>query len=261
MTKESAQPLLVIDDVHASVEGKEILKGVSLTINAGEIHAVMGPNGSGKSTLSFCLMGHPKYVLTSGRMLHNGQEMTGLTPDERAKQGIFLAFQYPTAIPGVTISNFLRAALRGVRGGDVPIKEFRQAVKTQLKALGIPESFMNRYVNDGFSGGEKKRLEILQMAILNPSLAVLDETDSGLDIDALKTVAAGINALRSPERGMLIITHYQRLLDYIKPDQVHVMFDGRIVKSGGPELALELESKGYEGFRPAVEPVGATETR
>lgn len=251
--------LLAIEGLHVSVEGKEILKGLTLSVQAGEIHALMGPNGSGKSTLSFCLMGHPKYHITSGTMRYQGQELQSLPTPKRAAAGIFLAFQYPTAIPGVTITNFLRAALRGVRGHDVPVKEFRQTVKTHLKALGIPETFMNRYVNDGFSGGEKKRLEILQLAVLNPTLAVLDETDSGLDIDALKTVAAGINALRSPQRGILLITHYQRLLNYISPTEVHVMVDGRIVRSGGPDLALELEAKGYEGFRPVVEPVGVQE--
>ena len=250
-------PLLVVDNLHVSVEGKEILKGLTLTVNAGEVHTLMGPNGSGKSTLSFCLMGHPKYKVTAGRMLYKGEELASLSPDARAKRGLFLAFQYPTAIPGVTVSNFLRAATRGVRGAAVPIKEFREMVKTQLKALGIPTAFMTRYVNDGFSGGEKKRMEILQMAVLNPSLAVLDETDSGLDIDALKIVANGINALRTPTRGMLLITHYQRLLNYVKPDMVHVLMDGRMVRSGGPELALELESQGYEGFRPAVVPAGA----
>ena len=240
-----------------SVEGKEILKGLNLTVEAGKVHAMMGPNGSGKSTLSFCLMGHPKYTINSGEILYKGANIFDLSVDKRAKQGLFLAFQYPTAIPGVTISNFLRAALRGVRGSEVPVKEFRETVKKHLKFLEIPESFMTRYVNDGFSGGEKKRLEILQMAVLNPALAVLDETDSGLDIDALKTVAQGINTLRSPERGILLITHYQRLLNYIKPDFVHVMVDGRIVRSGSAELALELEAKGYEGFRPAVQSVGA----
>ena len=246
------QPLLVVDNLHVSVEGKEILKGLTLTVNAGEVHALMGPNGSGKSTLSFCLMGHPKYEVTAGTIRYKGIDLLPLSPDERAKQGIFLAFQYPTAIPGVTIANFLRAALRGVRGADVPVKEFRQTVKTQLKSLGIPDAFMNRYVNDGFSGGEKKRIEILQMAVLSPALAVLDETDSGLDIDALKTVANGINALRGPERGILLITHYQRLLNYIKPDAVHVLVDGRVVQSGGAELALQLESAGYERFRHAI---------
>ncbi|MBI3321957.1 MAG: Fe-S cluster assembly ATPase SufC [Candidatus Omnitrophica bacterium] len=257
MTEESNFPLLAIHDLHVAVEGKEILKGLTLTIKLGEVHALMGPNGSGKSTLSSCLMGHPKYLVTQGEIWYQGQEIRALPPNERAAHGIFLAFQYPTAIPGVTITNFLRAALRGVRGRDVPIREFRQAVKSQLKALGIPEAFMNRYINDGFSGGEKKRLEILQMAVLEPTLAILDETDSGLDIDALKTVAAGINTQRSPARGMLLITHYQRLLNYITPDYVHVMVDGRVVRSGGAALAHELEAKGYEGFRAVSETVSA----
>ena len=248
------ESLLVVDNLHVAVDSKEILKGLSLEVRAGEVHAIMGPNGSGKSTLSFCLMGHPKYQMTQGRILYKGQDIAALPPNARAAAGIFLAFQYPTAIPGVTIANFLRAALRGVRGADVPVKEFRETVKTQLKALGIPDAFVNRYVNDGFSGGEKKRLEILQMAVLSPSLAVLDETDSGLDIDAMKTVASGINAQRSGMRGILLITHYQRLLNYVKPDAVHVMVDGRIARSGGPELALELESKGYRGFKPAIAP-------
>ena len=252
------EPLLVVDNLRVSVEGKEILKGLSLTVNVGEVHALMGPNGSGKSTLSFCLMGHPKYQVTSGNMLYKGKDIKMLPPNERASSGMFLAFQYPTAIPGVTIANFLRAALRGVRGQDVPVKEFRQTVKTQLKALGILDSFMNRYVNDGFSGGEKKRLEILQMAVLQPALAVLDETDSGLDIDALKTVAAGINTQRSPSRGILLITHYQRILNYISPDNVHVLVDGRVVRSGGAALAHELEAKGYEGFRIPSEGVLAS---
>ena len=243
--------LLQVEDLHVAVEGKEILKGLNLTLDAGQVHAIMGPNGSGKSTLSFCLMGHPKYEITSGRILYKGQDIKALSPNARAAAGIFLAFQYPIAIPGVTIVNFLRASLRGVRGKDVPIKDFRTAVKTQLKALSIPDSFMNRYVNDGFSGGEKKRLEILHMAVLAPSLAVLDETDSGLDIDALKTVAAGINGQRSPERGILVITHYQRLLDYVTPDVVHVMVNGRVVRTGGAALAHELEAKGYEAFRVA----------
>ena len=247
-------PLLRIEGLHVTVEGKEILKGLDLTVDVGQVHAIMGPNGSGKSTLAFCLMGHPKYEVTAGRVLYQGEELVPLSANERARRGIFLAFQYPTAIPGVTIANFLRAALRGVRGQDVPIKEFRQTVKAHLKTLGIPEGFMHRYVNDGFSGGEKKRLEVLQMAVLAPSLAVLDETDSGLDIDALKTVAGGINILRSSARGMLLITHYQRLLNYITPDRVHVVVEGRIVCSGGPELALELEAKGYEGFRPSPAP-------
>jgi len=252
--------LLVVDDLYVSVEGKEILKGLTLTVKAGEVHALMGPNGSGKSTLSYCLMGHPKYAITSGRIRYQDKDIKDLAPNERAAAGIFLAFQYPTAIPGVTIANFLRAALRGVRGQDVPVREFRQTVKAQLKALGVPDAFMNRYVNDGFSGGEKKRLEILQMAVLQPKLAVLDETDSGLDIDALKTVAEGINSQRSPERGILLITHYQRMLNYIKPDVVHVLVDGKVVRTGGAALAQELEAKGYEGFRVSSDavPVGRT---
>jgi Fe-S cluster assembly ATP-binding protein len=246
------EPLLHVENLHVSVEDKPILKGLTLTVEAGQVHALMGPNGSGKSTLSFCLMGHPRYTVTQGRILFKGQDVTAMTPDQRAKAGIFLAFQYPTAIPGVTIANFLRTSLKGVRQSDVPVREFRQLVKSQLAALGIPDSFMNRYVNDGFSGGEKKRLEILQMAVLQPQLAVLDETDSGLDIDALKVVSHGINSLRSPQRGMLLITHYQRILDYIKPDRVHVMIDGQVVQTGGAELALELERQGYEGFRTAA---------
>ncbi len=246
-------PLLEIKDLHVSVEDKKILKGVDLTINQGEVHAIMGPNGSGKSTLSFCLMGHPRYTITQGTMLYKGQDIQELETNERAAAGMFLAFQYPTAIPGVTVANFLRAAMKGVRGEEVPVREFRNTVKQHLKSLGIKQSFMNRYVNDGFSGGEKKRIEILQMSVLNPALAILDETDSGLDIDALKTVSEGINALRGEERGMLLITHYQRLLNYVSPDFIHVMVDGRIARSGGPELALELESKGYEEFRPATE--------
>lgn len=251
-----SQPLLVIDNLHVTVDGKPILKGVSLALNVGEVHAIMGPNGSGKSTLSFCLMGHPKYAITQGRVLYKGQDIAALSPDARAKAGMFLAFQYPTAIPGVTITNFLRSALKAVRGGEVSVRDFRQLVKTQMKHLGIQDGLMNRYVNDGFSGGEKKRLEILQLAVLQPQLAVLDETDSGLDIDALKVVAEGINAMRTPQRGILLITHYQRLLNYIKPDRVHVMVDGAIAKSGGPELALELEREGYKGFRPAQAPAG-----
>ena len=247
-----SQPLLMVENLHVAVEGKPILKGLTLTLNAGETHAIMGPNGSGKSTLSFCLMGHPKYQITAGQIRYKGEDASSLSPDERAQHGLFLAFQYPTAIPGVTIMNFLRAALRAVRGQDVPVREFRQTVKTHLKALGIPDAFMNRYVNDGFSGGEKKRLEILQLAVLAPALAVLDETDSGLDIDALKAVAAGINALRGAQRGMLVITHYQRLLNYVKPDVVHVLVDGQVVRSGGPELAQELEAKGYESFHPVT---------
>ena len=246
-----ATPLLNIGDLHVTVEGQEILKGVTLMVDRGQVHAIMGPNGSGKSTLSHTLMGHPRYRVTGGRILYRGQDLSGLTPDERARQGIFLAFQYPTAIPGVSVVNFLREALKARFGKDVPVKEFRTRIKEQMALLGIDEAFATRYVNDGFSGGEKKRHEILQMALLQPELAILDETDSGLDIDALKTVAQGINRLRDPQRGILLITHYQRLLDYVQPDVIHVMVAGQIVRSGGKELAQALEAKGYEEFKAA----------
>jgi len=247
MTTQSGQdPLFVIEDLHVSVEGKEILKGVDLSINRGEVHALMGPNGSGKSTLANALMGHPRYQVTQGRVLFKGEDIIGLTPDKRARRGLFLAFQYPTAIPGVTMVNFLRASLKAVRGSDVPVREFRTILKETMDLLKMDESFARRYVNDGFSGGEKKRAEVLQLGILRPELAVMDETDSGLDIDALRTVAEGITALMGPDMGALIITHYQRILNYIKPEFVHVLFSGRIVKSGGPELSEALEAKGYE---------------
>lgn len=239
-------PILEVKDLRVAVEGKEILKGVSLVVRPGEVHALMGRNGSGKSTLSATLMGHPRYQVTSGSVRYLGQDLLALPVHERARKGIFLCFQYPQALPGVGVANFLRQSVKAVRGDAVPTKEFRPLVRKQTAALGIPEDFMKRYVNDGFSGGEKKRLEILQMLLLEPRLAILDETDSGLDIDALKVVAAGINQIRSPERAQLLITHYQRILDYVTPDQVHVLMDGRIVKSGGPALAKELESRGYE---------------
>jgi len=247
MTRQNGQdPLFLIEDLHVSVEGKEILKGVDLSINRGEVHALMGPNGSGKSTLANALMGHPRYQVTQGRVLFKGEDIIGLTPDKRARRGLFLAFQYPTSIPGVTMVNFLRASLKAVRGTDVPVREFRTILKETMDLLKMDESFARRYVNDGFSGGEKKRAEVLQLGILRPELAVMDETDSGLDIDALRTVAAGITALMGPDMGALIITHYQRILNYIKPEFVHVLFSGRIVKSGGPELSEALEAKGYE---------------
>ena len=247
MTRQNGQdPLFVIEDLHVSVEGKEILKGVDLSINRGEVHALMGPNGSGKSTLANALMGHPRYQVTQGRVLFKGEDIIGLTPDKRARRGLFLAFQYPTSIPGVTMVNFLRASLKAVRGTDVPVREFRTILKETMDLLKMDESFARRYVNDGFSGGEKKRAEVLQLGILRPELAVMDETDSGLDIDALRTVAEGITALMGPDMGALIITHYQRILNYIKPEFVHVLFSGRIVKSGGPELSEALEAKGYE---------------
>lgn len=240
------KPTLDIQNLHVTVDGKEVVKGISLKIQAGEVHAIMGRNGSGKTTLSHALMGHPKYTITSGKILLNGEDITVLPPEERAKKRMFLAFQYPVAIPGVTVANFLRTSVRSVRGDEVPAKEFRALVKKELAALKIPESFMTRALNDGFSGGEKKRLETLQMKLLQPSFAVLDETDSGLDIDALRTVSETIDAMRSPERGILLITHYQRMLNYIKPDHVHVLLGGKIVKTGGSELALELEERGYD---------------
>jgi Fe-S cluster assembly ATP-binding protein len=239
-------PILDVRDLHVAIEGKEILKGLSLTVRPGEVHALMGRNGSGKSTLSAALMGHPRYVVTSGSVRFLGEDLLELPVHERAKRGLFLCFQYPQALPGVPVANFLRQSVKAVRGAEVPVKEFRPLVKKHLEFLGIEQSFMTRYVNDGFSGGEKKRLEILQMLLLQPKLAVLDDTDSGLDIDALKVVSAGINQLRTPERAQLLITHYQRILDYVAPDRVHVLMNGRIVKSGGPELARELESRGYE---------------
>ncbi|MBI4354988.1 MAG: Fe-S cluster assembly ATPase SufC [Candidatus Omnitrophica bacterium] len=244
----SDAPLLVIENLHVSVEGKEIIKGISLQVNRGEVHALMGPNGSGKSTLSNALGGHPRYQVTGGRILFQGEDLVAMKADERARQGLFLAFQYPQAIPGVTVLHFLRMAMKAVRGAETPSpKQMRQAIKEKLALLEMDEAFLQRYVNDGFSGGEKKRCEILQMAVLQPRLAVLDETDSGLDIDALRVVANGVNRLMGPTMGVLLITHYQRLLNYIQPHVVHVLMDGRIVRSGGKELALELEAKGYEG--------------
>jgi Fe-S cluster assembly ATP-binding protein len=244
---------LRIEDLHVSVEGKEILTGLTLSVPQGEVHAIMGPNGSGKSTLANTLMGHPRYAVTGGHVYFKDQEITDLAPDKRAQLGLFLAMQYPTAIPGVTMVNFLRSALKAVRGQDVPIREFRQALQETLALLKMDESFARRYVNDGFSGGEKKRAEVLQMGLLKPSFAIMDETDSGLDIDALRTVSEGINALRGPDLGVLLITHYQRMLNYITPDRVHVLYRGRIVRSGGRELALELESKGYDWITKEVE--------
>lgn len=240
------EPILKIEDLHVAVEGKEILKGLTLSINKGEVHALMGPNGSGKSTLAYVLMGHPKYQVTSGKVWYKGEEILTLKPNQRAKKGLFLAFQYPTPIPGVTVTNFLRAALKAVKEKEIPAKDFLKLLKEKMQLLEILDSFSNRYINDGFSGGEKKRHEILQMAILEPEMAILDETDSGLDIDALKTVAKGINKLIGPNLGILLITHYQRMLNYIKPDFVHVLVDGKIVQSGGDKLALKLEEIGYD---------------
>jgi Fe-S cluster assembly ATP-binding protein len=243
-----------IAGLHVSVEGKKILNGVSLSVKAGEIHALMGPNGSGKSTLSYAAMGHPRYKVESGDVRLKGESLLGLKPNERAVKGLFLGFQYPVAVPGVSVVNFLHAAMKHRRGADVPLKEFRRELKENMKLLDMDTAFANRYLNEGFSGGEKKRLEILQMALLKPDMALLDETDSGLDIDALRVVSDGVNRLASPERGILVITHYQRLLNYVKPHFVHVLLGGRIVTSGGPDLAKELEVKGYEWLEPAAVP-------
>ena len=243
MTEEHG---LVIDDLHVAVEGKEIVKGLSLTVRKGEIHALMGPNGSGKSTLANTLMGHPGYEVTAGDIRLDGESIIDEPPDARARRGLFLAFQYPTAIPGVSMGNFLRLAMKSVQGRDIPPMEFRRSVQEQMKLLKMDNAFLSRYVNEGFSGGEKKRAEILQMALLRPKYAVLDETDSGLDIDALRVVSDGVNALAGPDLGILVITHYQRLLQYIQPQFVHVLVDGRIIRSGGEELAHELEARGYD---------------
>jgi len=250
---------LEIKNLHVALEdGTEIVKGVDLVVASNEKHAVMGPNGSGKSTLAYALMGHPAYEITEGQILFDGEDVTELGADERAQRGLFLAFQYPHAIPGVTVTSFLRSAINALRkaanGGEdnpVPIPEFRTELLAAMEELKVPRELASRYLNDGFSGGEKKRVEILQMAMLKPKIAVLDETDSGLDIDALKIVANGVNALVGPDMGALVITHYQRILNYVTPDYVHVFVDGRIVEEGGPELAHKLEAQGYEAFTPA----------
>ena len=249
-------PLLQIENLHVSLEdGPEIVKGVDLAVDLNEKHAIMGPNGSGKSTLAYALMGHPAYEVTEGRILLDGEDVSELEADERAQRGLFLAFQYPHAIPGVTVTSFLRSAINALRkarnGGvddPVPIPQFRTELLAAMERLEVPRELAQRYLNDGFSGGEKKRVEILQMALLKPRIAVLDETDSGLDIDALRIVAGGVNELVGPEMGALVITHYQRILNYVQPDHVHVFVDGRIVASGGPELAQKLEAEGYRAF-------------
>src|ERR1700746_3137118 len=250
--------LLKLENLHVALEdGTEIVKGVDLEVDTNEVHAIMGPNGSGKATLSYAIMGHPAYEITEGKILLDGDDVTELGADERAQRGLFLAFQYPHAIPGVTVTSFLRSAINAIRkarndGEDDPvsIKDFRQDMLAAMEKLKVPRELAQRYLNDGFSGGEKKRVEILQMAMLKPRVAVLDETDSGLDIDALKTVANGVSELVGEETGALIITHYQRILNYVKPDFVHVFVDGRIVKSGGPELAEQLDAEGYDPFIP-----------
>ena len=240
---------LIIRDLHVSIEGKKILNGVNLTVKKGEVCALMGPNGSGKSTLAYTLMGHPKYIVENGEAWYKGQNILLLKPDERAKLGVFLSFQYPQEIPGVSVSNFLRTALNSVKPNQISVPDFVKLLKERMKLLKIDETFSRRYLNDGFSGGEKKRAEILQLAVLQPEIAILDETDSGLDIDSLKVVAEGVNTLLGPDLGVLIITHYQRILNYITPDAVHIMVKGRIVKSGGKELAHELEARGYDEYR------------
>jgi Fe-S cluster assembly ATP-binding protein len=250
---------LVVKNLHVSIEDKEILKGLDLTVKQGEIHAIMGPNGTGKSTLAYTLMGHPAYTVTEGEVWFSGKNVLELEADERSRLGLFLAFQYPVAIPGVTVANFLRTALNARRRAKnpedkgIPIPEFRKLLKEKMDMLKMESGFAGRYLNDGFSGGEKKRAEILQMATLRPEIAILDETDSGLDIDALRIVSDGVNALAGPELGVLVITHYQRLLNYIKPHYVHVMLGGRLVESGGPDLALHLEEHGYEWVREKYE--------
>ncbi len=262
MADSSNVPMFEIENLHASIEDKEILKGVDLVINTGEIHAIMGPNGSGKSTLANVLAGNPMYEVTEGSAKFFGEDILEMDPDERAHLGIFLAFQYPTVIPGVSMANFLRMAVTNTRnsraeregGESKPFtpREFRRLMKEKMALLHMDDSFATRYLNEGFSGGEKKRAEILQLALLEPTLAILDETDSGLDIDALRVVSEGVNNLMSANMGILLITHYQRLLDHIKPHFVHIMMNGRIVQSGGPELALELEAKGYEKLKAEV---------
>jgi Fe-S cluster assembly ATP-binding protein len=261
---------LVIRDLHASIEGTEILRGVNLTVTQGETHALMGPNGSGKSTLANVIMGHPKYKVTQGEIWFNNTNILDLSADKRARMGIFLAFQYPSAVPGVSVGNFLRRALEAKREGynpqapseptgtmpkrkGIPPAEFRKLITEKMRLLKVDNTFINRYINEGFSGGEKKRAEILQMAMLEPQMAILDETDSGLDVDALRIVSEGVNALRGPNLGVLIITHYQRILDYITPDIVHVMYHGRIIKSGGRDFALEVDKQGYETLIQSLE--------
>ena len=238
-------PLFEVKGLRVAIEGKEILRGLDLKVDRGEVHALMGRNGSGKSTLAYVTLGHPHYEVIDGQILYNGQDVTELDTDERARLGMFLAFQYPMAIPGVTVSKFMHSSLKA-RDENLAIRDFRDKLNAAMELLGVDKSFTSRYVNDGFSGGEKKRLEILQMFMLEPDFCILDETDSGLDIDALKTVAEGVNAMRSPERSHLVITHYQRVLNYIAPDVVHVMMDGKVVRTGGPELAHALEEQGYE---------------
>ena len=244
-----SSPLLQIEDLHVSAGDTKIINGMDLTVDAGEIHALMGPNGSGKSTLANVLLGHPDYEVTQGKISYKGEDIAEWTPDQRGQAGMFLGFQYPEEIPGVTVVNFLRAALSNRTGTEYTVLELRLKVMDAMKELGLDGSFADRYLNEGFSGGERKRNEILQLAVLEPELAVLDETDSGLDIDALRTVAEGVKKVATEERGFLIITHYQRMLDYITPDVVHIFMDGKIIESGGPELAVKIEEQGYDDYR------------
>jgi len=255
---------LKIKDLQVSIEDKLILKGLNLEVKLGEIHAIMGPNGSGKSTMAYALAGHPKYEVEGGEVWMDGENLLELAPDERAQRGLFLAFQYPTAIPGISMANFLRTSVNAVKGESdgngkkgIPITEFRKMLMDKMDLLQIDKSFARRYLNEGFSGGEKKRAEILQMALLEPKVAILDETDSGLDIDALRVVSEGVNALTGPDRAFIVITHYQRILNYIKPDYVHIMVDGRIIESGGPELAHRLEEQGYDQLVKNLEATAA----
>jgi Fe-S cluster assembly ATP-binding protein len=252
---------LEIRNLHVTAEDKQILKGVSLDVERGRIHALMGPNGSGKSTLANAIMGHPGLEVTEGTITYKGEEITGADPDERSRMGLFMAFQYPVAIPGVTVAKYLRMAVNAHREAreeePVKLKEFRKVTEEAMALTKVPKEFSSRYLNEGFSGGEKKRMEILQLAMLRPEMAVLDETDSGLDIDALRTVAEGVNKFAGPEMGVLIITHYQRILHLVKPDEVHVMYDGRIVKEGGPDLVEHLEQKGYGWIREEVQAAAA----
>ncbi len=241
--------MLKVENLHVEIDGSEIIKGLNLEVGHGEIHAIMGPNGSGKSTLANVLMGHPRYEVTEGSVTFFGQDVFELEPDERAKLGMFLAFQYPSEVPGVSVANFLRTAVNSVREKELSVMEMYRLLQEKMRIMQMDPKFAERYLNEGFSGGEKKRNEILQMLMLDPKLAIMDETDSGLDIDALQVVARGVNELRGPEFSAVIITHYQRILRYMEPDHVHVMLDGRIVTSGGKELALELEDKGYEWIR------------
>lgn len=252
MEHDSPMANLLVKDLFVKVEDQQILNGINLKVPQGEVHAIMGPNGTGKSTLAYTLMGHPKYQIESGEISLDGKSLIGMPPEERSRLGLFLAFQYPVAIPGVTVANFLRTAINAHRKAKspedkgIPIPEFRKSLTEKMDFLKMDHAMAGRYLNDGFSGGEKKRVEILQMAMLEPGMAILDETDSGLDIDALRIVSEGINSLKSDKLGILVITHYQRMLNYLKPDVVHVMVDGKILQSGGPDLALKLEEEGYE---------------